>query len=320
MKSTSLVLGALGIVVIALAAFSRGPTAEVRPGAVALADEQRAEKEAKADAEETDRAADRAAIHEVRRSFAAAFHKGDAAAAAAFLTSGAELIPDEGRPVHGRDKIQKAFADYFAKRSKMKISLDSESLRFLSENMAVEEGQMHVTPEKGPAETNRYNILYARENGKWLLAAIREWDSEEAKLRDLDWLIGKWSTKDGEVESVYEWLGNKTFIRAQFSIRAKDRTFSAMQIIGTDPHSGELRTWTFERNGGVGEGTCTREGKKWLFEGSTSMPDGGILTAQNILVQVDKDTFTWQPVNLNVNGEEIKDMPPVKVTRVKDKN
>jgi uncharacterized protein (TIGR02246 family) len=268
-----------------------------------------------------DRAGDRAAIGEVRKAFAAAFHKGDAEAAAAFLTSGAELIPDERQPVRGRSAIQKAFASHFAKKAKAKITLKLESLRFLSRDLAVEEGNMKVVREEGEPELNRYSITYAREDGKWLLAVIREWEeNKEADLGDLAWLIGMWAakTRDSEVETVYDWLGNKAFIRGRFTVRQKDKTFSGMQLIGLDPQNGGLRTWTFERDGGFGEGTCTRDGKKWIFDGATAMPDGRVLTAQNILLQINKDTFTWQAVNLAIDGEEIKDLAPVKVTRVKD--
>jgi uncharacterized protein (TIGR02246 family) len=267
-------------------------------------------------------AADRAAIRKTMQSFAEAFQKGDAATAAAYLTSGAELIPDEGPPVRGRDSIQRAFTDHFSKKPRTKIRLDVESVRFPSRDTAVEEGEMKVATEKGETTTNRYHALYVREDGKWLLAVIREWPSEQAALKDLDWVIGSWSAKtpEAEVQTTYDWFGNKSFIRAQFTFRQKDKTFTGMQMIGTDPKTGELRTWTFEFDGGFGEGTCTRDGNKWLFETTTALSDGSVLTASNILVQVNPDTFTWQPVNLTVDGEQIKDQTPVKVTRLKSKD
>jgi len=125
---------------------------------------------------------------------------------------------------------------------------------------------------------------------------------------------------DAEVQTTYEWFGSKSFIKAQFTVRAKDKTLSGMQIIGTDPDSGDLRTWTFEAEGGFGEGTCTRDGNKWVFEMSTTLSDGSVLEATNILVEVDKNTFTWQPVNLAVDGEQYGELAPVKVTRVKTKD
>jgi hypothetical protein len=44
------------------------------------------------------------------------------------------------------------------------------------------------------------------------------------------------------------------------------------------------------------------------------LSDGSVLTASNILVRVNADTFTWQPTNLTVNGEPIADLPPAKIT------
>ncbi len=65
-----------------------------------------------------------------------------------------------------------------------------------------------------------------------------------------------------------------------------------MQLIGTDPRTGEMTIWLFES-------------------------DGGALGATNILARVNNDTITWQPINLTIDDEEIGNLPPVKVTRVK---
>lgn len=272
--------------------------------------------------EKEDRAADRAAVLKARRAFGEAFQKGDARGAASVLTSGAELIRDDAPPIRGRDTIEKALAEHFARNPRVKIAVEEEAVRFTSRDSAVEEGLMKVTPESGEPSSNRYSLLYVREDGKWLLAIIREWPDEQESLSDLDWLIGKWRAqrKDAEIDTVYEWFGNKAFIRATFTIREQDKTFRGMQLIGVDPQTGDLRTWTFENDGGVGEGNCTRDGRRWVFESTTTLADGSVLTAQNILVKINADSFTWQPVNLTVNDETIKDLPPVKVTRVKDKN
>jgi hypothetical protein len=54
---------------------------------------------------------------------------------------------------------------------------------------------------------------------------------------------------------------DKSFIRVQFTIRQKDQTVSGFQMIGKDPASRELRSWTFESAGGFGEATWSRDGK-----------------------------------------------------------
>jgi uncharacterized protein (TIGR02246 family) len=270
----------------------------------------------------TERKDDVAAIDKAMQVFTDAFEKGDADAAAACLTSGAELIPQNGNTIRGRDAIRKAFAEYFPKNPRVKVTLDVESTRFTSRDTAIREGQIKVVPKEGETIYNRYSVLLVREDGKWLLGFIKEWPDETADLRDLEWLIGSWTANraDADVRTNYEWFGDKSFIRAQFTIRTKEKTISGMQMIGEDPVTGELRTWIFENDGGFGEGTITKDGKKWIFETTTQLTDGSVLETTNILVQVNKDTFTWQPSNLTVDGEQYGDLPPVKVVRVKSKD
>lgn len=270
----------------------------------------------------TDRKPDEEAIRKAREGFTAAFEKGDAAAAAAFLTGGAELIPDDVPPIRGRDAIQKAFTEHFAKTPRVTMAATSDSLRFTSRDTAVEEGRIVVTPAGGGSPTtNEFTIHFVREDGRWLLSTIRERNIDTAELNDLEWLIGSWTAKraDAEINSTYEWFGNRNFIRATFTIREKDKTFSGMQMIGLNPTTGELKSWTFEHDGGVGEGTIVSDGRRWVFETTASLADGTILEVANVLVPIDRDSFTWLPLNLTVAGEQLGNLPPMKVTRVKTK-
>lgn len=266
-----------------------------------------------------DRPADRAAVREALRSFVAAFEKGDAAAAAGLMTTGAELMAPDGTTEHGREAIQKAYAEHFAKYPKHKVTVETESLRFPSRDTALEEGTMTVTRGNEEPGTFRYVVLLVREDGKWQVAVLRNDETGDAELRDLEWLIGSWEAKggDAQAQTTYEWVGNKAFIRSQFTVKEKDKSMTGTQMIGLDPNTGDLRIWTFEADGGYGEGTCVRDGKKWVFSSSATLADGSAMTATNILTQVNNDTFTWQPVNLTIDGEPVGNLPPVKVTRVK---
>src|SRR6188472_3451085 len=102
--------------------------------------------------------------------FREAFQKGDAAAAVAFMTAEAELIPDFGEPLQGREAIQKVYAEHFKVTSRPKIALEVEDLRFTSRDTAIEDGNMTVTREGESAVTHPYHILYVREDGKWLVS------------------------------------------------------------------------------------------------------------------------------------------------------
>lgn len=272
-----------------------------------------------APAKSDDRTADRDAIRKMFADFRGAFQRKDAAAAVALMTNEAEIIPDEGQPLKGRDDILKAYTAHFAVTAKPAIVVNSESLRFTGRDTALEDGHMTVTREGETPETHRYHILYVREDGKWLISLIKEWPAETTDLDDLAWLIGTWKAKQGEAEihNTYEWFGNKAFIKATIGVQGKRGSFTAMQIIGADPTTGEIRTWTFEHDGGLGEGSVVHDGPRWVFENKAMLADRGVLETTNILVPVDRDTITWQPINLTINGEPIGNLAPMKLTRVK---
>jgi hypothetical protein len=96
-----------------------------------------------------------------------------------------------------------------------------------------------------------------------------------------------------------------------------DRAESGMQMIGKDPRTGELRSWLFEHEGGFGEADWSWDGKRWLIKATGATPDGGELTATNILTPIDKDTFTWQSTERTLDGNDLPDILPIKVTRTK---
>jgi hypothetical protein len=89
-----------------------------------------------------------------------------------------------------------------------------------------------------------------------------------------------------------------------------------MQLIGRDPMSGGLKVWVFESDGGLVEGTCTRDGDVWTFSTGDMSADGGVLAATNILVRINNDTISWQPISLTVDDERMSNLPLVRVTRI----
>ena len=266
-----------------------------------------------------DQAAGRAAIEKATQAFVEAYSKGDVDRVAASLSEGAELISDDAPPLRGRDALRQALTNYFAENPPKKITRAMESVRFASKHSAVEEGILKVAVGNEAPKNMRYSLQLVEEDGKWLITSIKEWPADNGDILDLEWLIGSWEAKrpDAELKITYEWFGDKSFIRSLMNIRQKDRTLTTMQVIGVDPRTDELRIWTFESDGGFAEGTCTREGNTWIFESHGEMADGSELSATNILLRVNNDTITWQPVNLTIGDDEIGDLPPVKVTRMK---
>lgn len=256
-------------------------------------------------------------VRKAIQSFARAFEAGDAEAAVRLLSSGVELVGQDGAIVRGRKSVHIALKKHFAEKPRVKIESVSNTIHFPSRDTAIVEGLVRVIHKDGGTANNRFEIHCVREDGNWLLSMIEEWPHERSVLLDLEWLIGSWKSKSGEaqVETTYQWFGEKAFIQAHFTVREKDKSYTGMQMIGVDPETGLLRTWIFEANGGVGRGLALQDGKQWVFESATELTSGDVVKATNILVRVNAGVFTWQPLDLSINGEQFGNLPPVKVTR-----
>jgi uncharacterized protein (TIGR02246 family) len=269
---------------------------------------------------ESRRSEDETALRKASADFIKMVEKGDAKAVAASWTENGEYIGDDGTVIRGRAAIEAAYAKAFARNKNLKIESTVESIRFPSKDTAIEEG--YAKSYKGSSEhptASRYSVLHVREGGRWLMALLREWPDEGVSLRDFDWLIGTWEAKtdEAEVRTTYEWDAKKNSIRCHITIKGKGRNVSGTQVLLKDPRSGQLRSWLFDDDGGFGEATWTRDGKRWVIAAAGVQADGGELTATNILTPVDKDTFTWQSTERTLDGGELPNIPPVKVTRVK---
>lgn len=305
----------------AQAPLGKAPAQPIRAVAAAVANEN--EKPAAA----SPRKADEDAIRAASAEFAKAFGAGDAAKVASFWTEEGEYEDEKRSPIRGREALAKGYAEFFKNREALTAESTTESIRFLGKDAAVEEGAFTVRPKDGPAAVSRYSALYVRQDGKWLMATLKEWDAEEdnrASVEDLAWLVGTWEGQGPEVKATtsYAWDEGKNFLNVKYNVASiKDGKVisSGLQVIGVDPASGEIHGWTFDSAGGVGESTWTWDGSRWHIESHGTLADGSTSSALNLLAPAGKDAFTWRSVQRTQNGESLPDLAPVKVQRVASK-
>lgn len=272
----------------------------------------------------TARAEDEKAIIAASQALAAAFEKGDEKALAGLFTEEAEYHDEDSEPIRGRETLGKAYSGLFAKRKQLKAQAKSDSIRFLGSDTAVEEGTFTVSPKDAPPHASRYSTLYVRQNGKWLIALLKEWQDETTSsptLEDLAWLIGEWESAGPELtaKTNYSWAPNKSFIRVDYTITPKkegEKPSSGTQVIGVDPAVGKVRGWLFASDGGIGESTWEWDGEKWAIESIATLPDGAHTSAMNLLSRSGNDAFTWRSV-MRMHGQEpLPDISAVTVKRV----
>jgi uncharacterized protein (TIGR02246 family) len=272
-------------------------------------------------------AADRKAILKTQTAYVKAFNAGDAKKLAAFWAPDGEFVDAEGDSFKGRDAIEKEFAAFFAESKGAKLEITTESLRFISPGVALESGTSRLTRSAdGPTDTAAYNIVHTKRDGKWLLTSVRELSYAPATnyehLRDLEWLVGKWTAKSGgrSLTLTCEWTAKRNFLTRKYELKEADGSIrTGIQIIGWDPMVGEIRSWVFDSDGGFGDERWTRDGKRWVLEASAVTRDGAEAAATNVLTRLDHDHFTWQSIQRSLNEVRLPDTALITVTRVKGK-
>src|SRR5205823_5705382 len=134
-----------------------------------------------------------------------------------------------GRHLKGRKAIEKAFRDLFAEHKGLKVRIHSESLKFVTPDVALEDGTSAVIPPDGaPPSRARYTIVHVKKDGRWLLSSVRDSPftppGNYQHLRALEWAIGDWTGKGdrGDVELLsVAWGQNQNFLHATFTTTVK---------------------------------------------------------------------------------------------------
>lgn len=143
----------------------------------------------------------------------------------------------------------------------------------------------------------------------------------ENPLAALQWMIGTWvdDNNDGKVVTSCSWANNNKFLKRSFRVVVDDETtLTGDQFVGWDPIEQRLRSWTFDSEGGVGEGRWYRDGNRWLVKTSFILATGERASATNVITYIDDNTLTWRSIGREVGGELMPNIPEVTVVRQQD--
>src|SRR5262249_59517766 len=129
------------------------------------------------------------------------------------------------------------YADYLKKREPGDVAIEEESIRFLSDDTAIDEG-VFVVKRLNPAEStrNHYSALLVRSGGQWSFGLLRE-SPQTASLEELAWLVGSWSFADAgaEAKMTVDWSESKAYLLCRTTRKNGDRTLSATPVLGPPP-------------------------------------------------------------------------------------
>jgi uncharacterized protein (TIGR02246 family) len=166
------------------------------------------------------------AITDLLASFVKAYNAKDAKAIGDLFTPGAEIEDEDGDVTRGRDAIVARFSETFKENGSDRLAVDTDSLRFLGTDVAIEEGTASLSAGADSApRTNRYSVIYARQGGRWLHARIRDEPEEDVpakdRLRELEWMLGEWvnESDDEVVFTTCKWSDDGNFLLRDFDVK-----------------------------------------------------------------------------------------------------
>lgn len=257
--------------------------------------------------------------------YVAAYNQHDAQALADLWADNAVYLNrDTGEPIEGRDAIREMFAGMFDSGEASQLSVTIQSVRSITDDVAIEDGTATLTSADGEATSSTYTAIHVKKDGEWYLNSVRETDvptppaKEHGALDDLAWLIGDWvdDSADATVRTTWTWAKNEHFITGPFTVSVGDDVeLEGTQVIGWDAADGHFRSWVFDTEGGFSEGVWQRVGNEWIVQSISTLADGSRGSATNIYKLVDENTFTFGSVDRELDGESQPDVDEVPVRR-----
>ena len=223
----------------------------------------------------------------------------------------------------GQAAINEQFTALFKEQPELKLEVTVASVQFVSPNVAIEQGITKLLSPKSEPEEIEYSAVNVKRDGKWLLDRVTDKSKEVApshyeQLKSLEWMVGNWTdeTEDAVVELDCNWTKNKNFLTRAFKISVEGQIdFSGMQVIGWDPSTKSIRSWTFDSNGTFAEATWEQRGGRWFINNRGVLPDGSLATMINVMKPVDEKTFTWQTIERTAEGELLPNIDEILIVR-----
>jgi uncharacterized protein (TIGR02246 family) len=266
----------------------------------------------------TGKAGDEQAVRKAGAAYLEAMNKGDLNALIASWAPDADYIDETGKVTRGKDALTALFKKGLIENKGKKVTSKLNSLKFLRPDVAMEDGSLEFTSPDGSKESNRYAVVWVKSGDRWLISSVRDLPEEVTdapslaypQLKGLEWLVGEWQDASDkiDVDIVCRWDRNKSFLIMQYEVKrpGEDPTYVS-QRIGWDGRNGMVRSWTFDSQGGFGEGYWDRQGNRWLVGASGVLPDGGTGGATYVYEFLDQNTFIWRALDRNVDGQPLAD-------------
>jgi uncharacterized protein (TIGR02246 family) len=264
------------------------------------------------------------AIRDSADAFAKAYNEHNSKAISQLFAIKAEVTDEVGNVVKGREAIEQDFAQTFVRFPEAKIQIEIGSIRFLTPNIAVEEGIVRGIPVPDQSENvSGYIAVHVKVEGNWVIASVSDFESPveltaHDHLQELSWLLGDWieESPDSAMKTSCRWDESGNYLIQDFSLHAPGVAFANGSMrIGWDALRSQFKSWVFNADGGHAEGYWTRDGDSWTVKSHGVNAKGEPTSSTSVYRYLDNDTMTWRAYDRVVGGTHHEQSPEFIVKR-----
>ena len=162
---------------------------------------------------------------------------------------------------------------------------------------------------------DRYSVIYARSDGRWLHARIRDESPSRSapheRLKELEWMLGEWvnESDDANVFTTCKWSNDGNFLLRDFDVKIEGQVaLSGTQRIGWDPQAKQIRSWIFDTASGFGGAMWTPVADAWVCKVTGVQSDGTSASATRTLVRQGQDRVIWHATDRLDGNEQLPDL------------
>ncbi len=255
-----------------------------------------------------------------------AFNAGKIDVLLGYWNDDADYVDEDGKAYHGKEAIGALFKSSLEELKGTKLGLKIDNLHLVKPDVAIEDGVATLTGPDGEASDGRYTVVWIKNGDHWRISSAHDLPKKEKPaeaanadyLKPLDWLIGDWTSDDNgrKVNLSTKWVLDKNYIVQDYTVTGETGDdLKVMQLIGYDPLSGQIKSWSFDSRGGYGEGLWQREDNTWTSESTGVLSDGRVGSSVNSVRFVDDTHLEWRATGRNIEGQPMPDAE-VKFVRV----
>ena len=236
------------------------------------------------------------------------------AIAGVFLPDG-ELIDDSGTVHLGHDEIKGLMKAFHEAYPGAKTEAQVESVRTVA-GLAMVDGTRAIIDKDGNSgSVLRFSSIWKKTDAGLKLASFRDVAEPIAPtpheaLEGIAWIVGEWvnESEDAKVSMNYRWDDNGNFIVGDILIKNGEQiVMKSFQRIAWDAHEGKFRSWTFDSDGGFGEGLWIPTPNGLVLQSKAVAPDGSRGTATVKMESESKDRFKIRGEHRMTEGLEEPD-------------